>query len=455
MDLFIDAIQLHLFISLPQAYITWLFVFSFLRPRPSKLLARVLLFALLHSIYTDTLLFFIPVYLQFVNTILALFALVFLLFRELELRKKLFIIAGIILVSTVSDILSFVIANNYLGVPDIESSRREYLPELVAVMYPQLLAFAVAGWFIRIRKSKQPLNRLFSNLNEKKPLLRVFALMVSQFFLISMIVGVRYSTDKDNRLLSTILMYSAFVISLSAIVFIYRLLTITRTEAIRSTQAVYVDDIQHMFASVRGQRHDFLNHVQVIHAMAQMGKYEQLQAYTATLVHETREVSDIVNHAVPALAAFAQAKTTVALGFGIPFGCELPENWNYPDSAINMLDIIKILGNLVDNAFDETRMLPASERIVHVSIRAGDDGIMLKVSNRGRLIDDETRARIFQAGYSTKGEGHSGLGLAIIHERIAHYKGSIDIESDPNTRMTTFTVRLPCEDRYIKDQPAS
>ncbi|MBO9600663.1 MAG: Spo0B domain-containing protein, partial [Cohnella sp.] len=353
--------------------------------------------------------------------------------------------------------VSLTIAINFLGIPDIESSRRDNLPELVAIMYPQLLAFAVAGWFIRMRNSTQPLKRLFSNLNEKKPLLRVFALIVTQFVLIAMIVSVQFTTEKDNRLLSTVLIYSTIIISLSAVLFMFRLLIITRTEAIRSTQAVYVDDIQHMFTSVRGQRHDFLNHVQVIHAMAQMGKYEQLQAYTATLVHETREVSDIVNHSVPALAAFAQAKTTVALGYGIPFTCEIPANWNYPDSAINMLDMIKILGNLVDNAFDETRLLPASERVVHVSIRAADDGITLNVSNRGRSIDNETRARIFQAGYSTKGEGHSGLGLAIVQERIAHYKGSIGVEFDPKSRMTSFTVRLPCEGSYTitADQPSS
>jgi Signal transduction histidine kinase regulating citrate/malate metabolism len=454
MNLFIDAIQLHLIASLPQAYITWLFVFSFLRPQPNRLLVRVLLLAWLHAIYTDSLILFIPVYLQLANSILALFALVFLLFRELELRTKLFVIAGIILISSISDILSIVIATNYLGVPDIESARREYLPDFLTVLYPQLLAFAVAGWYIRNQQSKQPLKRLLSNVNQKKPLFRVFALMVFQFILIAMIVALRYSTDKDNRLVTTFLLYASIVVILSAIVFSYRLLTITRSEAIRSTQAIYVDDIQNMFTSVRGQRHDFLNHVQVIHSMAQMGKYEQLKAYTATLVHETREVSDIVNHAAPALAAFAQSKTTVALGYGIPFTCELPDRWNYPDSAINMLDMIKILGNLVDNAFDETRLLPAGERGVHVSIRTDEGGITLKVSNRGRAIDEETRSRIFQAGYSTKGDGHSGLGLAIIQERVRHYGGTLEIDSDIRTQMTTFTVRLLCEESRISETPA-
>ncbi|MFD0673133.1 sensor histidine kinase [Cohnella sp. GCM10027633] len=222
------------------------------------------------------------------------------------------------------------------------------------------------------------------------------------------------------------------------------MLTQTHTNAIRSAQDVYVGDINDMFATVRGQRHDFLNHVQVIHTMAQMRKFDQLQAYTETLVQETQEVSDIMNHSAPVLAAFAQAKTTVALGYGIAFTCELPEEWNVPDSAINMLDLIKILGNLVDNAFDETRLLPTGQRSVHVSIRtAANEELTLEVANRGRPIDEETRARIFQAGYSTKGDGHSGLGLAIIQERVRHYGGSLSVESNSPAGTTTFSIRLP------------
>lgn len=453
MDIFLDALKLDVFISIPQAFITWLFVFSFLRPQPNRLFVRVFMLALLHSVYTDTFIFFIPVYLQLVNALFSFCALIFLLFKELELRKKLFVFAGSLLVAIVSDMITVNIAN-YIGVPDVTTSIRENLPEIASIMYPQLFILTVFGWLFRRRKTNQTLNRILVQLYEKKPYFRVFALMFSQFILISMIIAVHYSIDSGKRLVTTILIYATIVVSLGAILFMLRLLSMTRAEAIRSTQAVYVDDIQNMFASVRGQRHDFLNHVQVIHTMAQMGKYEQLRAYTANLVQETREVSDIINHASPALAAFAQAKTTVALGYGIPFTCELPEGWNIPDSAINMLDMIKILGNLVDNAFDETCLLPATERTVNVSIRASVDGITLKVSNRGRPIDDESRDRIMQAGYSTKGEGHSGLGLAIVQERVSHYGGKLEVESDTKTRMTTFTIQLPCLDRYINDQPA-
>ncbi|WP_182299760.1 sensor histidine kinase [Cohnella cholangitidis] len=210
------------------------------------------------------------------------------------------------------------------------------------------------------------------------------------------------------------------------------------------TQEVYVEEINDMFTSIRGQRHDFLNHVQVIHTMVQMGKTDQLRAYVADLVKETRDVSDIVHHSSPALAAFIQAKVTVAIGKGITFTYEMPDDWNTDETTIRVIDIIKIMGNLVDNAFDETSLLPQNERQVHASILImKDNTIKLQVSNSGRMLNAQDKERIFLPGYTTKGEGHSGLGLAIVQERVKHYRGELDVHSDENSSTTEIRITLP------------
>ncbi|WP_169733251.1 sensor histidine kinase [Cohnella panacarvi] len=300
---------------------------------------------------------------------------------------------------------------------------------------------------MRKRFSLSTFKWLTIGFNQNKTLLKIIALIVIQLVSLGTIYTVKFASDANNQLVTTILIYFTIIVSLTALVFMLRMLTQTRADAIRSTQEVYLDDINNMFASVRGQRHDFLNHVQVIHAMAQMGKFEQLQTYTATLVQETSEVNDIMNHTVPALAAFAKAKTTMALGYGIAFTCDLPRKWDVPDTAINMLDMIKIIGNLVDNGFDATMMMPAGKRSVHVSIFYDNNEVRITITNSGPPIDDETRSRIFQAGYSTKGEGHSGLGLAIVQERVRHYRGQLDVRSDPDNGTTAFEVRLPFAER--------
>lgn len=312
------------------------------------------------------------------------------------------------------------------------------------IFYPQMLLTLVAAWYVRNR-SQLNIRQIFASLMDghQRSLFQLITCIIVQFFLIGMTLFMQFSKDSHKSSISVVLIYLTIAVSTCALYLVIRLIMATKTNAIRSTSAQYIEDINDMFTSVRGQRHDFLNHVQVIHTMAQMGKLEQLQAYTKTLVHATHEVNEIVNYASPVLAAFAQAKSTVAIGRGIYFECEFPNEWDVPDSVINPLDLIKVLGNLVDNAFDESELLPAEQRLVRVQIKKEQEYLQLEIMNRGRYLSDDLKIRMFQSGYSTKGEGHSGLGLAIVKERVSYYNGQITVQSDIEKCTTSFIIRLP------------
>ncbi|KIL36015.1 hypothetical protein SD71_11885 [Cohnella kolymensis] len=343
----------------------------------------------------------------------------------------------------VMDLISLAFAIFILGVQNRESLIGEHLYEALGVLYPQLLIILAASWFIRKRNvfSAKQLFVLVME-GERSALTKVIVLMISQFVLLAGLIIIQYSSDQHKPLIVSIVIFMIIIVSLYALALTLRLLIRTREQAVLATQEVYVDDINDMFTSIRGQRHDFLNHVQVIHTMAQMGKTEQLKSYVGELVKETRDVSEIVHHSSPALAAFVQAKLTVALGKGIVFTYELPDNWNVQQSSVRIIDIVKIMGNLVDNAFDEALLLPPDQRKVHASMQLQDNSILLEVVNEGRGLDDKEKEKIFISGYSTKGEGHSGLGLAIVMERIRHYRGEIAVESSDDGT-TSFRINLP------------
>jgi len=280
--------------------------------------------------------------------------------------------------------------------------------------------------------------------SERSVLTKVIVLISVQFILLGLLQVFLLAPNKYDPVLNAILIYALIFVSLSAIVSIIRLLVRTRDQAVRMTQEVYVEEINEMFTSIRGQRHDFLNHVQVIHTMLQMGKTDQLKSYVADLVKETRDVSDIVHHSSPAIAAFVQAKMTISIGKEIAFTYELLDKWNTNETTIKLIDIIKIMGNLVDNAFDETEKLPTEQRFVHASIAINDDNrIELQVSNTGHALEAKDKERLFIPGYTTKGTGHSGLGLAIVQERVKHYNGNIELHSDVSKRTTSFLITLP------------
>ncbi len=443
MHYFIDFVKLDVLVAIPQTFIYLLFCFSFLDSQPPKLLKRLAILTFIHSVYTDAIIFVLPIYLHLVNSFFAFTILIFFLFRELHTKQKIYLILFLFFVFNIMDLILGAIAIYVAGIPSHADMLRENLFQIITILYPQLLITLVASWFIR-KRNLFSAKRLFSIVLEgdKSTLSKIIALILIQFFLLGLLQYIQITPDKDNQLLNAILIYITILVSLLALVSIIRLLIRTREQAVRMTQEVYVEDINNMFTSIRGQRHDFLNHVQVIHTMVQMGRTEQLKSYVADLVTETQEVSDIVHHSSPALAAFVQAKMTVSIGRGIAFTYELPDNWNTEETTIKVIDIIKIMGNLVDNAFDETETLPLDQRYVHASIQIADGIINLQVSNRGRMLDSREKERIFQPGYSTKGTGHSGLGLAIVLERVKHYKGKVDVQCDEGTRTTLFRITL-------------
>ncbi len=96
--------------------------------------------------------------------------------------------------------------------------------------------------------------------------------------------------------------------------------------------------------------------------------------------------------------------------------------------------------NLLTNAIDAargsvhlaTRWAPAAQRIE------------LAVSDDGPGIPPELHEKIFEAFYTTKGSGGTGLGLAVSKKLIEELGGRISVNSAPG-QGATFTISLPAE----------
>ncbi|MFC3771951.1 sensor histidine kinase [Paenibacillus sp. GCM10012303] len=234
------------------------------------------------------------------------------------------------------------------------------------------------------------------------------------------------------------------VLSLVLLYFVFRMIGRNKDEAVRVTQEAYIDEVNDMFTTIRGQRHDFLNHVQTIHTFLQLKKYDDLHRYTGELIGDIRQTNDIIQIGHPAIAAIVQSKLVTAMDKKIDFRHEFA-----PFGSLNLgvksVDIVKIIGNLVDNAFDEVTRLPVHERWVELRGWYNAGNLFISVRNPGRVLDEEERRKIFMPGYSTKNSGdHSGIGLAVTKERVGSYKGTITVESDIG-QGTTFTVCMPLQ----------
>jgi signal transduction histidine kinase len=106
----------------------------------------------------------------------------------------------------------------------------------------------------------------------------------------------------------------------------------------------------------------------------------------------------------------------------------------------------QILMNLISNAFDATRR---GGRLIlacrDTRLRSGLKGVRLTIADTGTGIPAADLNRIFEAFYTTKGIGGTGLGLWIIQELIEKIGGSIRVRSSiqPGKSGTVFVLSLP------------
>jgi signal transduction histidine kinase len=110
-------------------------------------------------------------------------------------------------------------------------------------------------------------------------------------------------------------------------------------------------------------------------------------------------------------------------------------------------DIRQVLGNIISNSIDA---MPIGGRLI-VRSRKGTDwktgrkGLVLTIADTGSGMDQETKRRKFEAFFSTKGIGGSGLGLWMSAEIMHRHKGTISIRSSQSgsSHGTTVVLFLP------------
>jgi signal transduction histidine kinase len=309
---------------------------------------------------------------------------------------------------------------------------------------PGLLLVAVAAYLLQ-RFNYNPGKRVARFVQEARqtPVLYFVLLISTQIIIFLIFIVSRYQLLNETaaQWLLYLGILSVLIVTIAAV----RLIVRTRDEAIRVTQNAYVGDLMQVFTTIRGQRHDFINHVQVMYSMLTLGKQDSLRRYMEEVVSEIQAVSRMADQLPStALGAFIQAKTAVAIDKKIKFDYALPD---LPDtiSTVRSVDLVRIIGNLVDNAFDEVTDLPISEREVSIRMALEDSCITIVVTNPGQPLSEEDQKRILSPGFSTKKGEHSGLGLPIVMERTRSYGGSLQITSDKSKGTISFIVRLPID----------
>ena len=242
------------------------------------------------------------------------------------------------------------------------------------------------------------------------------------------------------RLLLTLTIVASLVIVWGAVVDIREALSTRKLLTQLDDMDDTIDAMGQFNNTLRAQRHDFLNHLQVVYSLIEMEEYGEANDYIEQVYGKITAVSRVMKTANPAVNALLQVKVAACEKEGIAVEVSITSKWEALEATMPDWEMCKVLSNLIDNAVDATEHIPANRRKLTISLAENVKSYTFRVENTGEMIPEEIRDSIFIPGFTTKGEGH-GMGLHIVRRTLQERGGDIAVTSDENT--TVFSGHVP------------
>jgi sensor histidine kinase regulating citrate/malate metabolism len=208
------------------------------------------------------------------------------------------------------------------------------------------------------------------------------------------------------------------------------------------TEDTYQLELQSLISSVQSLRHDFLNHIQVLHGLLKLGHHGKALEYLTNLSNEVQLIKSFtLGVSNPGLSVLLQTKKLSAQNHNIDVHFDVSHD---SFNKIKTTELIKVLSNLIDNAIEATIELPEQERKIKIVCKVISGTYIFEITNTGRTINEMDKEQIFIRGFSTK-QGQQGKirgqGLFIVKEVVSRYGGNISINSNEN--QTIARVEIP------------
>jgi sensor histidine kinase regulating citrate/malate metabolism len=205
-----------------------------------------------------------------------------------------------------------------------------------------------------------------------------------------------------------------------------------------------LDSARGLTEALRSQAHESANRLHSIVSLIELGHPDRALSFATDELQLSQRLTDrfVGGVAEPALTALLLGKAAQASERGIDF--RIADDAVWPQDAAPVRDVVTIVGNLIDNAFDAVTS-ESGERRVEVSSRLDAGHVVLSVADSGPGLPPDAVDEAFRRGFSTKEQGSAGrrgIGLALVAQSVARLDGQMEVSGPPGAR---FTVRLPLE----------
>lgn len=188
--------------------------------------------------------------------------------------------------------------------------------------------------------------------------------------------------------------------------------------------------------SLRAQRHDFLNHLQVVFSLIEMDEQKEAADYIEKVYGDMQSVSRAMRTDNPAINALLRAKLADCEAAGVLTEMDVSGSWR--ELPMPAWEMCRVFSNLMDNAIDALE--DTADKRLRILLHEDLHGFSFSFTNNGPAIPQNEQRRIFEAGVSSRGEGR-GMGLYIVRRTLEKYDGNIHVTSDESR--TIFSGFIP------------
>lgn len=192
-------------------------------------------------------------------------------------------------------------------------------------------------------------------------------------------------------------------------------------------------EVDNMYRQMRGWRHDYRNHIQVMKAYAAAGDMDALRTYLDSLEQDLLTVDTVIKTGNRMTDAILNSKISIARARRI----EVLADASIPvELGLSEIDLCIIIGNLFDNAIEASMTLPEDKRLIRVYMEVKNTQLYISFTN---FTAQGKQTKIGKRFASTKGEGH-GLGLLRMDNIVERLGGYLNRNSEDGAFTTEILL---------------
>lgn len=194
-------------------------------------------------------------------------------------------------------------------------------------------------------------------------------------------------------------------------------------------------EVETMYRKMRGWRHDYHNHIQVLKAHMELARYEDAKQYLSMLNDDLSTVDTVIKTGNVMVDAILNSKLTMIREKEIQVDATAVVPQDVPFSGI---DLSVLIGNLLDNAMEAcAQVANKDERFIRIYMDIVKKQLYISVTNS---MEGTARRKGLQ--YLSTKAGLHGFGLIRIDRIATKYGGFVNRQNEEGVFATEVMLPL-------------